>query len=135
MNACVARYTFRSPDPESVRNASTNSAAVVGTESMLIGAPSTRNRSVTKSSGIHCAPAIVTEQNQTRRAREPVEGGGVTGLLFGLFVGTAVGLASWAFVELQPWYAVGCGIVVGIIGYFFGDRFWCWVAEKIQWFY
>ena len=42
---------------------------------------------------------------------------------------------SWTFIEFQPWYAVILGIVVGALGYLYGDRFWHWLGEKIGWFY
>ena len=88
-----------------------------------------------KHSGSPFALATVTDRNRSARSSEPVEGGGLVGFVFGVVVGTTVGLASWTFAHLQPWYALGLGIIVGTVGYFFGDRFWYWAAEKIKWFY
>jgi hypothetical protein len=95
-------------------------------------------RSLTKTSGRLFVLGIVTEPHSRRHERPPVEGGGIVGFVFGLLLGALVGFTSSMLFDLAFVYGIAVvlsvGIIVGIIGYFFGDRFWFWFAEKLHWF-
>ena len=72
--------------------------------------------------------------NSPRQRNRPVEGGGVAGFLFGLVFGFLAVLGSWTVAEQPVAYALIAGVVVGLLGFFFGDRFWFWLTEKLTWF-
>jgi hypothetical protein len=77
----------------------------------------------------------VSDNRESRRNRsQPVEGGGLAGFVFGLLIGFLVGVSSWTILELSIAYAIAAGVIVGLIGFFFGDRFWFWASEKLHWF-
>jgi hypothetical protein len=68
---------------------------------------------------------------QPPRRRTP-EGGGVVGFLFGALVGAAIG--GYTGLDFSSLYwIVACGMVCGVLGYFFGDRFFFWLAHWPPW--
>jgi hypothetical protein len=79
----------------------------------------------------------VPEPTLSRRKPPLVEGGGLIGFIFGLVLGFVAGFAGMLFADVhyQLWFAAGCGVVVGVIGFFYGDRFWVWLSEHFGWFH
>lgn len=65
------------------------------------------------------------------------ERGGPVGLGCGLLLGLAVG-AAWVVLDgFPPWTFVVPAVALAAVAYFYGDRFWEWLAEhgwKLPWF-
>jgi O-antigen/teichoic acid export membrane protein len=65
---------------------------------------------------------------------EETQGGGFVGLIFGLVIGGALGFGWSHYLDGSLWGIVVGGLVVGILGFVFGDRFWLWLGRNFRHF-
>lgn len=61
----------------------------------------------------------------------PVEGGGLLGLLFGAVIAIAIALI---FDGFPLWVLIVLALVLGGIGWRYGDTFWFWFLGRLRHF-
>jgi len=65
---------------------------------------------------------------------EPPQGGGVVGLVFGVLIGGVI--TAWWLRHGASWpVAILPTLIVAIAGARYGDRFWEWFLERLNWFH
>ena len=60
--------------------------------------------------------------------------GGPVGLGCGLLIGFLLGAYAFVSTGLPDWTVLGFALTFAGLAYWYGDRFWSWLAAHIHWF-